>query len=307
MPMDELYRRQVALLISAIPLVAQENCLALKGGTAINLFLRDMPRLSVDIDLTYLPVKGRKESLAEIDAAMRRIMDRIRGDIRGAEVIPVQSAENKAVTRLFVRANNVQIKIEITPVLRGCVFEPELRSVTRKVEDTFGFAEIQVVSFPDLYAGKIVAALDRQHPRDFFDVRDLLANGAITDDLRKAFIVYLLSHNRPFSEVLQPPRHDIGQEFVRGFNGMTEVPVTVEQLNEARESLIAKIVGEMPEDHRRFLISVKSGKPDWDLLGVRGADTLPAVRWRLDNLAKLDQAKREHMLGRLRNILGVID
>ena len=73
----DTYRQQVALLIRTIPFVARERAFALKGGTAINLFVRDMPRLSVDIDLTYLPVEDRTTSLAAIDAAMLRIRERI--------------------------------------------------------------------------------------------------------------------------------------------------------------------------------------------------------------------------------------
>ena len=78
MAASEEYRRRAALLVRAIPLVATETCFALKGGTAINLFVRDMPRLSVDIDLTYLPVEDRRTSLAHIDAAMKRVAERIR-------------------------------------------------------------------------------------------------------------------------------------------------------------------------------------------------------------------------------------
>lgn len=139
---------------------------------------------------------------------MRRLAKTIEAGIPGARVTSTPNKENR-VTRLLVRANDVQIKIEVTPVLRGCVYEPSLMSVSKEVEEQLGFAEIQVVSFADLYAGKIVAALDRQHPRDLFDVRDLLANEGISDKLRKAFIVYLLSHNRPMSEVLEPARLDI--------------------------------------------------------------------------------------------------
>jgi predicted nucleotidyltransferase component of viral defense system len=228
MPFADIYRRQVALLIRLLPLIAEEKCFALKGGTAINLFIRDMPRLSVDIDLTYVPVQPRAESLAAIDVAFGRIIDRIEKSIAGAQI--TETRTEGARTRLLVRAEGVQIKIEVTPVLRGCVYQPELRSVTEAVEDDFGFAEMPVASFADLYAGKLVAALDRQHPRDFFDVRDLLANEGIDDALRRAFIVYLISHDRPMHEVLQPRRKDISEEFVRGFNGMTEDPVTVEEL-----------------------------------------------------------------------------
>src|SRR5215216_4344315 len=182
MAFAEIYRRQVALLIRTLPLVAEEKCFALKGGTAINLFIRNMPRLSVDIDLTYLPVHPRPESLAEIAGAMKRISNRVKQTIPGAQIN--EGKLEGALTRLLVRAEGVQTKIEVTPVLRGCVYDPQLRAVLEAVEEQFGFAEIQVVSFADLYAGKIVAALDRQHPRDLFDVRDLLANEGIDDDLR---------------------------------------------------------------------------------------------------------------------------
>jgi Nucleotidyl transferase AbiEii toxin, Type IV TA system len=72
MAFRDTYRAQVALLTRILPLIAEEACFALKGGTAINLFIRDMPRLSVDIDLTYVPVAPRAASLAQIDAAMTR-------------------------------------------------------------------------------------------------------------------------------------------------------------------------------------------------------------------------------------------
>ena len=77
MAASEQYRRQVALLVQALPFVAEESCFALKGGTAINLFVRNLPRLSVDIDLTYVPVADRSRSLFDIDSAMRRIAKRI--------------------------------------------------------------------------------------------------------------------------------------------------------------------------------------------------------------------------------------
>ena len=217
--------------------MADEQCFALKGGTAINLFVRDLPRLSVDIDLTYLPVEDRVSSLAAIDAAMLRIKERIEGRIPGAAVAPSRSAGDNIITKLIVRSESVQIKIEVTPVLRGTVYDPAVMSVVPSVEDTFGFAEMQVVSFADLYAGKIVAALDRQHPRDLFDVRNLLANEGISDELRRAFLVYLISHNRPMAEVLAPTRKSLAEEFERGFVGMTQENVELADLEATREAL----------------------------------------------------------------------
>jgi predicted nucleotidyltransferase component of viral defense system len=299
----DTYRQQVALLIRVIPFVAEEKAFALKGGTAINLFVRDMPRLSVDIDLTYLPVEDRAASLVAIDAAMLRIAERIEKGVRGAKVHASRSADEKIVTKLIVRAGEVQIKIEVTPVLRGTVYEPVLASVVPAVEDAFGFAEIQVVSFADLYAGKIVAALDRQHPRDLFDVRDLLANEGVTDELRRAFLVYLASHNRPMAEVLAPSRKELAGEFERGFAGMTQEPVDLAELEAAREAIIAAMVGDMPDEHRRFLLGFKRGEPDWTLPGIVGAQNLPAVLWKQRNLDKLPADKRRELADALEKVL----
>ena len=171
------------------------------------------------------------------------------------------------------------------------------------VEATFGFAETRLVSFADLYAGKIVAALDRQHPRDLFDVRDLLANEGIDDSLRRAFVVYLLSHNRPMAELLAPKSKPISDEFHRGFIGMTSAPVSLADLVATRERLVAEIVGGMPEAHRRFLRSFKRGQPDWTLLDVPVARRLPAVLWKIQNLARLTSGKRDALLTRLERVL----
>jgi hypothetical protein len=134
MPADEAYRRQVALLIKTVPLVALETVFALKGGTAINLFLHDMPRLSVDIDLTYIRVANRESSLKEIDAALHRIKKEVERGIPGAQVSTSAPKGGKCITKLVVRADDAQIKIEVTPVLRGCVYQPAARSVSARVE-----------------------------------------------------------------------------------------------------------------------------------------------------------------------------
>ena len=159
MAADESYRRQVGLLVRVLPLVAQEPCFALKGGTAINLFIRDMPRLSVDIDLTYRRLPGGRIRSAPSMRPCGALPSGSSKGFRGLE-------REDGVTKIVVRAEGVQIKVEVTRVLRGYVYEPAVRAVAPRVEDLFGYAEIPVVSFADLYAGKIVAALDRQHPRD---------------------------------------------------------------------------------------------------------------------------------------------
>jgi predicted nucleotidyltransferase component of viral defense system len=293
MATDERFRQQVDLLIRVLPSVAEENVFALKGGTAINLFVRDLPRLSVDIDLTYLPVKAREESLADIDAALDRISKSISEAVPQTKVVPSRLHNEGIITRLVVRTPETQIKVEVTPVARGCVFEPRVMHVAPSVEDQFGYAETQVVSFDDLYAGKIVAALDRQHPRDLFDVRDLLRKEGISTSLRQAFLAYIVSHNRPAIEVLAPTRKDIRSDFEENFSGMTTELVELEELVATREEMIEAIVAQMPDEHRAFLVGVERGEIDWNLSGLTDAANLPAVRWKLANLDRLE-AKRRH-------------
>jgi hypothetical protein len=233
---------------------------------------------------------------------MKRIAGRIERGLPEANVAMSRPKGEDVVTKLVVRQAGVQIKIEVTPVLRGCVYEPVTMAVSAAVEEEFGFAEIQVASSADLYAGKIVAALDRQHPRDLFDVRDLLANEGISDELRVAFLVYLVSHDRPIAELLAPTRKPLDAEFDRGFDGMSSAPVTLEDLLQAREAIIEAMVAHMPQSHRNFLIGFKQGKPDWTLAGIPGAE-LPAVRWKQRNLDKLASERRTKLVSALEAVL----
>lgn len=300
--MNEPFRRQVDLLLRCLPHVAVEDAFALKGGTAINLFLHDLPRLSVDIDLTYLPIRSRPESLTDIAAALQRIADRIRTTVPRAQVT-VHSSGAGDVTKVSVRRDAAHVKIEVTPVLRGCVYAPTVRAVAPAVEAAFGYAETQVVSLPDLYAGKFVAALDRQHPRDLFDVDRFMAGSAVDEALRTAFIVYLLSHHRPMAEVLRPSPKDISHEFEHGFVGMTAEPVDLTTLLAARSTLVSTLVDDMSEAHRDFLVSFEEGEPDWALLGLPEAAALPAVRWRQTNLDRVPAKRRSELVARLKAAL----
>ena len=281
---SEVFEGQVALLVGVLPYVATETCFALKGGTAINLFVRDLPRLSVDIDLVYLPIEDRETSLIGIRSALSRIAERIRKAIPDGVVT---DSANAGGTLVLVRQRNAQIKIEVTPVLRGTVYPTELKTVRPIVEEQFGFAEIQVVSFADLYAGKLVAALDRQHPRDLFDVQHLLANEGIDDALYQAFLAYILSHNRPTHELLQPRLKDIRRTFETEFVGMTVRETSLEMLLATREQLVAENRSRLDETSKVFLRSFHTLTPDWNLIRSPTLRHLPAIRWKLMNLERL--------------------
>ncbi|MBU1314430.1 MAG: nucleotidyl transferase AbiEii/AbiGii toxin family protein [Alphaproteobacteria bacterium] len=302
MPFRDQYQAQVRLLMRLLPIVAREACFALKGGTAINLFVRNLPRLSVDIDLMYLPVHDRPEALAGIDAAMKRIKAAALAELPGSRV--TENIHDDAILRLLVVAEGTQVKIEVSPVLRGVVHEPSTIPVTEAVEEAFGFAETSVVSFEDLFAGKLVAALDRQHPRDLFDVQGLLAHEGMSDALREAFIVYLLSHNRPMGEVLSGRVKDLANEYSNGFEGMTEETVAIDELVQTQHEMIEVLIGGMPDYHREFLIGFERGEPDWSLLKIGHVAELPAIRWRQYNLDKLKPDQRSALVELLRTSLG---
>ena len=295
------YRQQVALLLEVLPLVGDEPCFALKGGTAINLFVREMPRLSVDIDLAYLPVQDRATSLLDVSAALARIASAIELKLRGSKV--QRTIVDERLIKLVVWHNGVRVKIDVSPVLRGCVREPAVRGVSAAVENVFGYVEVPVVHTHDLYAGKLCAALDRQHPRDLFDVRLLLENEGIEAGLLEVFVVYLLSGDRPLAELLAPNRQPLAATFENEFLGMTLIPVTLAELEQTRETMIGLIQERLTVQQRQFLLSFKQGEPEWALLNLPGIENLPAVQWKLLNIRRMTPAKRAKAFDRLREVL----
>ena len=191
--MNQIYLETARLLTQVAPLVFKDDTFALKGGTAINLFVRDMPRLSVDLDLVFpdhtLP---RDEALARINAAVRLAAERLTK--RGFQTYAPASAAGE--TKLLVRRASIQVKIEVNFVMRGTVQRVRRASLTRSARDTLmADLDIPVVSLEDVYGSKLVAALDRQHPRDLFDVMQLLAHEGITPGIRCGSMRFSLRGN----------------------------------------------------------------------------------------------------------------
>jgi len=290
----DAYAAQVALLMRLLSLIAAEPVFALKGGTAINLFYRDMPRLSVDIDLTYLPIKDRVESLAEINATLDRIMTAANTGIPRLQAQRIDGGGGGA-TRIRARLDGAEVKIETSPVIRGAVHDPEYRGVSPAVEDEFGYAAINVLSFEDLFGGKLHAAVDRQHPRDLFDVKLLFENEGLTDALFRTFLIYVASSPRPAHELLSPSLSALDEPYAREFIGMTTIPITLDELAATRDQLIADIRKRLDDNTRQFLLSLHEGEPDFATIELPQAQALPAVRWKLLNLNKLkDENPAKH-------------
>lgn len=301
----DVYLQQVKLLARLLISVNREKDFALKGGTAINLFIRDLPRLSIDIDLTYLPLQNRKDSLQNIEKALLRIQTDIERHNRGV-VINQKRAKNQQLQKLIV-GQVERIKIEPNEVLRGSLHPPQLRSLSPKAQELLGLStgDIQTLSFEDLYAGKICAALDRQHPRDLFDIDLLYRHEGITDSLRKAFVIYLASGPRPMHELLKPNYLDQKTVFQNEFLGMTYENINYDELVEVRSRLVKDINQSLTNNERQFLLSIKKGEPDYSLMPFENLEQLPALQWKLINIRKMDKAKHKVMLNKLREALGI--
>jgi predicted nucleotidyltransferase component of viral defense system len=286
--MNETYLATARLLIDIAPILFTSGSFALKGGTAINLFLREMPRLSVDLDLVFTDHRlPRVEALTAINEALRTARDQFAK--RGFKV-QASSAADAGETRLLVQRDTLAVKVEVNTVIRGTVYPTQTMGLSTVASETLmADLDLTLLSPDEVYGGKLVAALDRQHPRDLFDVMQLFAHGGITPPIRRSFVVYLASHNRTIHEVLFPRRKDIRLAYEGSFMGMTTEPVSLESLFETRERLFGELPAALDAHEREFLRTLVRAEPDWSLLGIPHLPDLPAVRWRLQNLRDLSR------------------
>ena len=302
------YKEQVDLLFQVLPYVAKENMFALKGGTAINLFVREMPRLSVDIDLTYLPLNSRNDALKNLAEGLNRIKVDIEKNIKGVRVHSV-SLNGKTDVKLNCQGQNAQIKIEVNTITRGNIFPTKLMQVVDSVQDEFGkFAAINVVSFAELYGGKICAAVDRQHPRDIFDVKLLFENEGFTNDVWDGFKTGLISHYKPISELLSPILKDQKSAFDKQFLGMARVNFSYGDYENTRQRLIDTISERLTDKDKKFLVSFEIGEPQWDLFPYDVLKDLPAIKWKLINIRRLKKEnidKHQQIIKNLKDVLGL--
>jgi predicted nucleotidyltransferase component of viral defense system len=284
--MDEAYKGQVKLLLDVLPEVAREECFALHGGTAINLFVRDMPRLSVDIDLTYVRIGERAENLADINAALARIKGRVEALKPG---IRIQHKDK--VCKLQISDHGMQIKVEVNMVGRGLLGEADKSLLCDAAQDQFDvFCSMSLVSMAQLYGGKLCAALDRQHPRDLFDVKLLLENEGFTEEIKTGLIFGLISSNRPTHELLKPRLQDQRAAFENQFEGMTRIAFSYEDYEATRLELIGEIHACLTDADKDFLLSVNRVEPDW---GIYDFQDFPSIKWKLANLATFKDKRPE--------------
>lgn len=279
------YMEQLHLVVRILPAIARNGAFALKGGTAINLFERGLPRLSVDIDLCYPHFSERAEALGSIVKHLTSIRQDLSKRIHGIKFVNlgVESLEYK----LLCRTPEAIVKIEVNTTMRGHVFPIRTMPVHPDAEEILGqYTEMPVISREELYGGKICAALDRQHPRDLFDLAPFLSGSGNGFDRRivLGFIICLLSHNRPLHELLAPNAHDMKEAFDNQFVGMSAMPFTYEDYVKTREMLFAALPALLDDADRKFLVSFAEGAPDWSLFEAPDAARLPAILWKLRNI-----------------------
>jgi predicted nucleotidyltransferase component of viral defense system len=291
------YRAQVDLLLDVLPYVAKEKCFAMKGGTAINMFIWDMPRLSVDIDLTYIHFDDRKTAFALISESILRIKDDLLKSIPGIQVETSGVAPGQHDKLLCVRGGT-KIKVEVNTTMRGLIKPAQLKQTTPAVRKEFDkFAAINIVSDAELFGGKICAALDRQHPRDLFDMHQLFNSGGITEEIKNGFIIALLSHNKPINEMFSPNLQNQEAAFTGQFEGMGLKPFSYTDFENTRERLVKEINSLLTKNDKKLLLSFKDGNPDWSMSDTAQLQNLPALKWKLQNIRKFKaQDPKQHMV-----------
>lgn len=294
--MNDIYRRQVALLIRVMPLVFKIKDFAVHGGTAINLFHRNLPRYSVDIDVTYVPLEDRNTSLKSINLHLSNLKTAIERAVPGIRVI-----HKPDVWKLQCSKDGTTIKIEVNGTKRGILGNTEKIELCDKAKDEFGISCFaNIVSWSQLFGGKIAAALSRQHPRDLFDCR-----GISPDDfeaVKDGFMLCLLGSDKPVIESLQPNPIDQQDALNNQFKGMSDEPFSYDDYQNTRIKLIEVVNHGLTTKDKEFIISFEEGNPDWSKCCAGDLSEYPSVKWKLQNITKLksnNPSKHKESLNKL--------
>ncbi len=287
--MDKTYIETVRLLLEIAPAIFETPYFAMKGGTAINLFVANMPRLSVDVDVVYTNHQtSRDTALESIARGLETAKKRLTSMGLAAELSSTKSGDE---IKLFIRRERHQVKVEVNHVFRGTVLPVEIQRLGAAARTQFTTElSVPVLAAAELYGSKLVAAMDRQHPRDLFDVRGLFDRDSLTAEVVECFVCYLAGHNRPVHEVLFSRDQDIASAFENEFTGMTRDAVTLSELQQVRRRLRNELPVMLTANQRQFLLGLVAGEPNWQLMKCPHLSELPAIRWKLQNLTKLKKS-----------------
>lgn len=300
------YQRAVQLLLRVVPAVFATDAFALKGGTAINLFLAPVSRLSVDLDLVFLPLGlPRAEALALIAGELAAVSESV-----ASQGLTCRSPGRLTGpdTQLLVSDGQTEVKIEVNRIFRGSVLEPSMVRLHPAAEEIFAIdAAARVLASAEVYAGKALAALDRQHPRDLFDIWVRGKNGGYTSSELDLFAIYLAGHNRPPHEILAGRNKPLRALYSSSLVGMTaEHLPSVEDLDATRHQLRRDVLERLSADARSILTSFFAASPIWDALPFAGLERLPALQWKLQNLEKFRERRPEDFMDQWRVLADLI-
>lgn len=290
--MKQDYIETVRLLIDIAPDIFESPRFAMKGGTALNLFLQDMPRLSVDIDVVFVDhTLSRDDALQAIASDLHNACVRL--EQRGYDVAIPKRLGGEDVT-LFVRSDMAEVKVEVNPIFRGALLPIEKVSLVPAAQALFtANITVPMLSRAEVYGGKLVAAIDRQHPRDIFDVLKMYETFGLEADFVDCFVAYLAGHNRPVHEVLFSADAQFDAVYNNHFRGMTREEIALDTLLQTRTQLKQDLPNALTSQHKDFLLSLVKGEPAWELMPFPNLRDLPALKWKLLNLKKLKAAKPE--------------
>lgn len=287
--MNQNYIDTVRLLLAIAPAVFASGRFAMKGGTALNLFVQEMPRLSVDIDLVFVDHRpDRQAALQAIALELAAVQVALAGMGMRAHLPANPSGDD---VKLVVSNDTAQVKVEVNFVFRGTALPVETRSLVATAQDLFTTdLTVPVMATAELYGSKLVAAMDRQHPRDIFDVMHMLDQFGWQESIVDCFVAYLAGHNRPVHEVLFPKTKPLEPAFTNEFTGMTRDTVELDTLMQMQARLIKELPKQLTTAHRDFLMALVKGEPAWELMPMQHLRELPALKWKLMNLAKLKKS-----------------
>lgn len=304
MAFDKVFKEQVDLLITVMGYMPWDQCFALKGGTALNLFYADMPRLSVDIDLVYLPLNSREEALTQMKSALTGYKEKFNKS--GLQAQMTEGSGDNPVGKLVVSRGRAAIKIEPNTVMRGTFYPVETKALSSEASAYFQQeVDVTCLGFLELMAGKLVAMLDRQHPRDIFDMMHFLKSGNSLKSIMDIFAAYLIQANRPFSELLKPNLKDIEQVFKSNFEGMTREKVNLDELIACRGEIIEQLPRLLKENYKDLLISIMEDRPKWEKLPFKNIGDYPGVQWKLLNIRKIPTNKVKEEIRLIEAVFGV--
>lgn len=284
--MNPNYVDTVRLLLAIAPAVFASGRFAMKGGTALNLFVQEMPRLSVDIDLVFVDHRADRPSALQTIAQELAAVQSALAD-KGYRAHLPANAEGDDV-KLVVSDEATQVKVEVNIVFRGTVLPVESRPLVPSAQELFTTdLAVPVLATAELYGSKLVAAMDRQHPRDIFDVMHMLDHFGWQASVIDCFVAYLAGHNRPVHEVLFPKAKPLEPAFTNEFSGMTRNVIELDALAHVQARLLEELPRQLTAAHREFLLTTVQGSPAWERMTMQHLHELPALKWKLMNLAQL--------------------